>query len=212
MMVNVKICGITNLEDAEIAINFGADALGFNFVPGTPRFLEVQYAKEIMSSLSYFDQKIGVFADEERNRVEKISSELELKTIQLHGNETPQDCDYFVERGFRIIRALRVRDSSTINVVSEYKNCTILLDSFVRGKLGGTGEKFNWSLAKELTGRESIILSGGLNSSNVREALKEISPFGVDVCSGVEKKNPRKKDPELVKEFINNAKSVLNIG
>ena len=149
-MINVKICGITNIEDAEVAINFGADALGFNFVPGTPRFLEDQYAKEMIPSLSYFDEKIGVFADEKLNRVEKLSSELELKTIQFHGNETPQDCDYFLKKGFRIIRALRVKDSSTINVVSEYENCTILLDSFVRGRLGGTGKKFNWSLAKDL--------------------------------------------------------------
>tara|TARA_A100001037_G_scaffold306850_1_gene357121 strand:- start:18757 stop:19395 length:639 start_codon:yes stop_codon:yes gene_type:complete len=211
-MVQVKICGITNVEDAEIAINFGADALGFNFVPGTPRFLEDQYAKQIMSSLSFFDEKIGVFADEERNKVEKISSELELKTIQLHGNETPQDCNYFVERGFRVIRAIRVKDSSTINHVSEYENCIILLDSFVKGKLGGTGKKFNWSLVKDFTARKSIILSGGLNPSNVEEALKEVSPFGVDVCSGVERNNPRKKDSELVKKFIVNAKSVLNIG
>ena len=211
-MINVKICGITNIEDAEVAINFGADALGFNFVPGTPRFLEDQYAKEMIPSLSYFDEKIGVFADEKLNRVEKLSSELELKTIQFHGNETPQDCDYFLKKGFRIIRALRVKDSSTINVVSEYENCTILLDSFVRGRLGGTGKKFNWSLAKDLAVRKSIVLSGGLNPSNVQEALKEVSPFGVDVCSGVEKINPRKKDPELVKKFINNAKSELNIG
>ena len=144
--------------------------------------------------------------------MEKISSELELKTIQLHGNETPQDCNYFVERGFRVIRAIRVKDSSNINHVSEYENCIILLDSFVKGKLGGTGKKFNWSLVKDFTARKSIILSGGLNPSNVEEALKEVSPFGVDVCSGVERNNPRKKDSELVKKFIVNAKSVLNIG
>lgn len=211
-MVHVKICGITNVVDAEMAIDFGADALGFNFVPRTPRFLEDQYAKEIMSSLLSFNEKIGVFADEKRNRVEKLSSELGLKIIQFHGNETPQECAYFVDRGFRVIRALRVKDSSIISTVSEFENCTILLDSFVYGKLGGTGKKFDWTLAKSISERKSIILSGGLNPLNVKEAVMEVAPYGVDVSSGVEMVDRRRKDPELVRKFISNAKGVLSKG
>tara|TARA_B110000014_G_C19824589_1_gene427764 strand:- start:36 stop:674 length:639 start_codon:yes stop_codon:yes gene_type:complete len=211
-MVHVKICGITNVVDAEMAIDFGADALGFNFVPGTPRFLEDQYAKEIMSSLLSFNEKIGVFADAKRNRVEKLSSELGLKIIQFHGNETPQECAYFVDKGFRVIRALRVKDSRTISTVSEFENCTILLDSFVYGKLGGTGKKFDWSLVKSLSKRKPVILSGGLNPLNVKEAIMEIAPYGVDVSSGVEMEDRRRKDPELVRKFISNAKGVLSKG
>jgi len=211
-MVHVKICGITNVEDAQMAIELGADALGFNFVPGTPRFLEERYAKEIMSSLRSFREKIGVFADEKRRRVEKISSELGLEVIQFHGNESPQECEYFLGKGFRVIRALRVKDSSTISMVSEFQNCTILLDSFVRGKLGGTGKKFDWSLVRSLAERKSVILSGGLNPSNVKEAVMEISPFGVDVSSGVEREHPRRKDFELVRKFIRNAKDALSKG
>ena len=211
-MVHVKICGITNLEDAQMALELGADALGFNFVPGTPRFLEERYAKEIMSSLRSFREKIGVFADEKRRRVEKISSELGLEVIQFHGSESPQECEYFLDKGFRVIRALRVKNSSTVSTVSEFQNCTILLDSFVRGKLGGTGKKFDWSLAKSLAERKPVILSGGLNPSNVKEAVLEISPFGVDVSSGVEGEHPRKKDFELVRKFIRNAKDALSKG
>ena len=127
-------------------------------------------------------------------------------------NADYQPLSYFPLSTWTWKEALKAVFLERVNVVSEYENCTILLDSFVRGRLGGTGKKFNWSLAKDLAIRKSIVLSGGLNPSNVQEALKEVSPFGVDVCSGVEKNNPRKKDPELVKKFINNAKSELNIG
>ena len=209
-MIRVKICGVTTVEDAEFALDTGADALGLNFVPGTPRCLEVEQAREISESLPPFGTRVGVFVNEPPERVMEIACRVGLDAAQLHGDETPADCRWLIERGLRVIRALRVKGPETIAQIDAFPDCAILLDAYVKGALGGTGETFDWGLARQVAGARPIILSGGLKPENVVDAVRSVQPYGVDSSSGVEGAILARKDPERVLGFIQNARAAIS--
>src|SRR3954466_5307649 len=141
MTVRVKICGITNIEDALMSIEAGADALGFIFFRGSPRFIEANAAQAIIDRLPPFISKVGVFVDETQENIEKISGVAGLNAVQLHGTESP---DFCATLNLPVIKAFRVQDQSTLASLENYRVAAFLLDSYVPGQLGGTGAKFNW--------------------------------------------------------------------
>ncbi|MCX7871857.1 MAG: phosphoribosylanthranilate isomerase [Verrucomicrobiae bacterium] len=203
MPIKVKICGITNLEDALAAVEFGADALGFIFYPKSPRYITPDDAAKIRRIINPFVRVVGVFVDESYTFINSVDEQVNLDFIQLHGNESPELCRLFEEK---TIKAFRVKDSFPRERLMEYKNVIWLLDTFAPDTHGGTGTTFDWQIA--LRAKEfnpNIILSGGLTPENVADAVKMVKPIAVDVASGVESA-PGKKDREKLKRFIKNAK------
>ena len=199
-MVRIKICGITNIEDALGAVELGASALGFVFAP-SPRQLDPLMVKEITAKLPPWVSTVGVFVNEKPERLLQIVNQTGLDWVQLHGEESPEYCR---ELGLKIIKTVRIKDNSSLEKLSEYPVSGILLDTYDPAVLGGTGRNFNWDLAigaKKLG--KPVILAGGLNAENVVEAILKVKPYGVDVSSGVECK-PGKKDYEKMKKFIEN--------
>lgn len=199
-MVRVKICGITCKEDAEAAVRCGADAIGFVFAD-SPRKVTPVVVKDIISSLPPFIALVGVFVNEDEKEVRRIAKFCGLSTLQFHGDETPSYCSKFP----KAIKAFRIKDRGDIKKVREYNACAWLLDTYQEGKSGGTGKTFDWSIASELAKEGRVILSGGLTPENVTEAIRVVSPYAVDVSSGVEE-YPGKKDHKKIEEFIRNAK------
>ncbi|HEY5232949.1 MAG TPA: phosphoribosylanthranilate isomerase [Verrucomicrobiae bacterium] len=205
MSVKVKICGITNLADAQAAVEAGADALGFNFYEKSPRFILLETAPEIAKQIPPFVMRVGVFVDAEPDFVLRAIGEVGLTMLQFHGDERPEFCTQF---GLMSMKAFRIRDAESLKKIPDYLTDAYLLDAFSSTTLGGTGEKFNWDLAvaAQKFGKP-IFLAGGLTPENVAEAVKKVQPVGVDVSSGVESA-PGKKDHAKVKAFIAAAKSV----
>lgn len=201
MKVKVKICGITNLEDAKAAADAGADMLGFVFYEKSPRYITPEKAEEIISNLPAEVERIALFVNETKEHVKNILKTIkEIGILQFHGDETPEYCNSFNKR---IIKAIRLKNISSAKQLEGYNVNFFLLDSFVEGVYGGSGRSFDWSIAKEVKKMYNvpIILSGGLNCENVKEAIEKVRPYAVDVSSGVEV-SPGKKDVELVKKFI----------
>jgi phosphoribosylanthranilate isomerase len=203
MSVRVKICGVTNLEDALLCAEAGADAVGFNFWPGSKRRLEPAEAAAIAQALPPAVWKVGVFVNAERPAIERILDSIELDAVQLHGDESTASC-----RGFpvKVIKALRVREGgeSIGEIAERYAVDYILLDADAGTDYGGSGKSFDWRRAAGVApGR--LFLAGGLGPDNVAEAVRLVRPYAVDTASGVESR-PGKKDPRKVKEFIHNAK------
>lgn len=203
-MVKVKICGITNPEDAEAAVDYGADALGFIFVKSSPRYILPEQAAAIIRVLPPFITAVGVFADEAPATVEKIISETGINLVQLHGSEPPDACSF----SRRVIKAIRVRTLHNLEPLVGFKDkvAAFLLDTYDENLLGGTGHVFNWDIAVEAKRFGRIILAGGLTHANIGEAVKRVRPYAVDVSSGVEKSKGR-KDHKKLKLFIETAKS-----
>ena len=201
-MVKVKICGITNLEDAVAAVEYGADALGFVFVP-SPREVTVEQVSYIVASLPPFIIKVGVFVDEKLERIKEAIEVCGLDLVQLHGSESPEFCGALSPR---VIKGFRVKDESILSVLPRYKVGAYLLDSFDMEKRGGTGKTFNWDIARKAAEERRIILAGGLTPDIVRQAIEKAKPYAVDVSSGVES-GPGKKDKEKIRAFIAAAKS-----
>ena len=203
MMVRVKICGITSLRDALAAVEAGADALGFMFYEESPRAVSVRQAREIIRRLPPFVSKVGVFVNATAAQVKRIARECELDTLQFHGQETPDYCARF---SLPVIKAFRIRDAASVRELPAYPVAAWLLDSFVPGRLGGTGAKFNWDLAvlARQAGRP-VILAGGLTPANVAKAVRRVRPYAVDVSSGVETA-PGVKDADKMRAFIRKAK------
>lgn len=204
MSVKVKICGITNLEDALAAVEAGADALGFVFADSSPRKVSPEAAAAIIRELPPFVSKVGVFVNAKEETMLTTSAQIGLDTLQLHGDEPPAP---WLSCTLKTIKAFRMRDADSLRVLSGYETSAWLLDSFVPDKPGGTGATFNWDLAiaaKKL-GRP-IILAGGLTPGNVADAVRKVQPFAVDVSSGVES-SPGRKDHTLVRRFIAAAKA-----
>ena len=203
-MTRVKICGITNIDDALLAVEYGADSLGFVFAK-SPRQITAQAARKIIEKLPPFIGKIGVFVNEPPSNVQRVARECGLTAIQLHGEEIPEFCVSL--HPLTMIKAIRVKDEKDIKILSAYSFVTAyLLDSYTADKKGGTGKKFDWKLAllaKKFN--KPIILSGGLGPDNVAEAVKIVKPYAVDVSSGVESK-PGRKDKNKLKKFIEKAK------
>jgi len=204
MKTKVKICGITNLDDALVAVESGADLLGFVFYKKSKRFIRVDKAKEIIKKLPKTILKVGVFVNEDIKKVKEIVKLLKLDFVQLHGDE---DEVYLKKlKGARIIKAIRVKNKTSLSGL-EGLNCDLFLfDTFKNESFGGTGKSFDWSLAKEIKLiKKPYVISGGLTTQSVDKAVKTFIPFAVDVSSGVEK-SPGNKNATLMKEFIANAK------
>jgi phosphoribosylanthranilate isomerase len=204
MKTRVKICGITNLADAQAAVEAGADALGFNFYEKSPRYVSLKTAATISKQLPPFVMRVGVFVDEEPDFVLRAIGEAGLTMLQFHGDEPPEFCTQF---GLMSMKAFRIRDAESLKKIPDYLTDAYLLDAFSSTAPGGTGEKFNWDLAVEAQKfGKPIFLAGGLTPENVAEAVKKVQPVGVDVSSGVESA-PGKKDHAKVKAFIAAAKA-----
>lgn len=205
-MVRVKICGITSVQDALIAVRAGADALGFVFYPPSPRFIEPLKVRAIGAALPPFVARVGLFVNAERGEIERTAAEAGVDMIQLHGDERPA----FVSslRGLRIIKAVRVQSESDLKVLALYRVDAYLLDTYVPGQPGGTGRSFDWTIARRAALEGPVIVAGGLTPENVEEAVRTARPYAVDVSSGVEAE-PGVKDKEKVREFIRRAKSVV---
>jgi phosphoribosylanthranilate isomerase len=203
-MVRVKICGITSVEDALQAAQAGADALGFVFYERSPRNLDPLRAANIISNLPPFVQAVGLFVNADAGFVNDTADCCRLDLVQLHGDEPPEYCEQIRRR---VIKAFRVRDASSLAPVRDYRVAGILLDAYSPAAFGGTGLSFNWELAGIAKEYGAVILAGGLDLDNVREAVERVAPYAVDVSSGVES-SPGKKDPEKVREFIKRAKGI----
>lgn len=202
--VRVKICGITCLEDARMAVAAGADALGFMFHPGSPRYLSPEAAGAIARALPPFVARVGVFVNAPAERIRATVEAAGLDTIQLHGDEPPEVCAAFP--AVRVIKAFRVEGPAVLDRVQAYAAWTWLLDTHVSGTWGGTGKTFNWDLAREAVLRGgTVLLAGGLHPGNVGSAVRTVGPYGVDVSSGVEL-SPGHKDADRVRAFVAAAK------
>jgi len=201
-MVRVKFCGFTNLADALAASRLGIHAIGFIFVKNSPRYIEPEKTAEITSQLAPFILRVGVFCNTDISRIEEIASVCNLDIIQLHGDESSSFCKKIKEK-FRCIKVLKIKDKKSLDVITEYNFVdAILLDTYKEDMAGGTGETFNWDIAREARKFDvPIILSGGINPDNVKQAIKEVNPYAVDVSSGIEK-SPGVKDHELMARFI----------
>jgi phosphoribosylanthranilate isomerase len=204
-MIKVKICGLTNLADAQAAVAAGADLVGFVFYEPSPRYLPIEQAAEICRELPPHVVRTGVFVDPSADTVMRAVAECGLNLLQFHGAETPEFC-----RGFGVMsmKAFRVRDAQSLARVREYATDAWLLDAWMAGQPGGTGATFNWDLAREACrwGRP-VFLAGGLTPENVAAAVRQVQPYGVDVSSGVETV-PGRKDHARVRAFIEAAKTV----
>jgi phosphoribosylanthranilate isomerase len=199
MPVQVKICGITNLADGLAAAQAGADALGFVFYEPSPRSVSFETAAQIIRQLPPLLVKVGVFVNAPEEQVWRAVRECGLSLLQFHGDETP---DYCLQFGLLSMKAFRIRDAASLQALTAYPTDAWLLDAYTPGRLGGTGEPFNWDLAIEARklGRP-IFLAGGLTPETVGEAVRRVRPYGVDVSSGVEAV-PGKKDLAKVRAFI----------
>jgi phosphoribosylanthranilate isomerase len=208
-MVRIKICGITNEKDALWAVNMGADYIGFNFYKNSPRKVSPKLAAQIIGKLPSFTQAVGVFVNEEMRVVKRIAEKCELSLVQLHGEETPEYCQEIRVQSSRlkIIKTFKMKDKGNLEQIEKYHVDYYLLDSYVPGIEGGSGEIFNWDLAVEAKQfGKPIFLAGGLTPDNVTLAIEKVNPYGVDVASGVERTSPR-KDYELMHEFISRVRS-----
>lgn len=199
--VRVKICGVTRLEDALRAVALGADALGFNFWPGSRRFLAPAAAREIVRRLPPLVTAVGVFVDPSRDEVLRAVADSGVQVAQLHGDEPPALC---AALPFPVVKALRVRDAASLEALRQYEVAGFLLDSDSSG-YGGSGATFDWSLAAAAAAARPVILAGGLRPDNVAGAVRAVRPWAVDVASGVESA-PGVKDAELMRRFIEAAK------
>jgi phosphoribosylanthranilate isomerase len=190
-MTEVKICGLTTVDDALRCVSLGADALGLNFWPGSPRRVDVQTARRIVDALGDRVDMVGVFVDFELPQIRQIRDETGIQWVQLHGEESPELVEALLPHAYK---AIAVKDGSVVELARRYPGEHLLLDASVPGMPGGTGRTFDWSIA------------GGLTQQNVAEAVRIVKPFRVDVASGVES-TPGRKDPALVAAFVEAAKS-----
>lgn len=192
----IKICGITRLKDALLAVDLGADALGFIFAE-SPRKADPHVVRSIVSSLPPFVDAVGVFVDEDRETVRETAALCGLDRVQLHGNESP---DYCRSLGLKALKVIRVKDETSIASMVDYRGAVqgFLLDTYLKGLPGGTGKTFNWELALQAKTHGPVILSGGLGPDNISKAVEAVKPYGIDVSSGVEA-SPGIKDPDKLK-------------
>lgn len=202
-MTKIKICGITEVDDALHAVACGADALGFVFYERSPRAVTSKRAQAIIAELPPFVTVVGLFVNEDPLNVRLIADHCGLDVIQYHGDESPEMVRMAPRRS---IRALRVRESETLDDIDHYPASGLLLDAWVSGTYGGTGVLCNWETAAGIAKKRSVILAGGLTPDNVADAIKVVHPYGVDVSSGVES-SPGRKDRSKVAAFIRIAKS-----
>jgi phosphoribosylanthranilate isomerase len=201
-MVRVKICGITNREDALYAADCGADALGFVFYAGSPRCVTPETVTAICAELPPFVSRVGLFVNETSARIAALAGQCGLDVVQLHGDEAPEAC---AAPPLRVIKALRLRDAESLVGHERYRVSALLLDAWVAESFGGTGQCCDWTLAEPVARLRPVILAGGLTPENVGVAIRQVRPYAVDVSSGVEMA-PGRKNPRKVAQFIRLAK------
>ncbi len=204
--MRVKVCGITSYEDAAMALDQGVDALGFNFFPPSPRYIRPADARLIIRRIPPLAVTVGLFVNvAEPDMVSEIAHAAGVQVLQLHGDETPEYCARLAD--WPVVKALRIGESGIPHNTQSYPVQAFLLDARDEALFGGTGKSFDWSLAKGIKRIRPIILAGGLRPDNVREAIRVVEPYGVDVCSGVETA-PGKKDAGKLLEFMNEVRNV----
>lgn len=199
-MTRVKICGITNSEDALRAASLGAWAVGFIFYKKSPRCIGPYKARKIIERLPPFVTPVGVFVNQREGAVKEILEFCGITTVQFHGEESPSLCQRFSK--FKVIKTFRVDKKIDVSALKKFEVSAFLFDTYQEETPGGTGKTFDWSWIKgtKSLGRP-VILSGGLHSNNVNEAIEEVRPYAVDVCSGVEQ-SPGKKSERSLKELF----------
>ncbi|MEP7051581.1 MAG: phosphoribosylanthranilate isomerase [Pseudomonadota bacterium] len=201
-MTYVKICGITSVTDAVMVAAAGADALGLNFVPSSKRVIDVATAAHIADAVGGRLELVAVVADRSAGELEELRETTGIRWLQLHGHESPEDLQLLLPQAYKAVAIATAADAAR---AQDYGGTRLLVDakSKIPGQLGGTGERFDWSLAMPLAARRDVIVAGGLDPNNVGEAVRALLPFGVDVASGVEQPgNPRQKDQTRVQAFI----------
>ncbi len=202
-MVEVKICGLTTADDALRCIEAGADAIGLNFWPGSPRCVDVSTARAIVQLVGDRAEMVGVFVDFTLEQISQTLEETGIVWAQLHGEEPPELVAALLPNAYK---AIGVKDGSVIELARSYPGEALLLDASVPGMQGGTGRTFDWNIAATVARERKLTLAGGLTPTNVDAAVRVVRPFRVDVASGVESA-PGIKDPELVRRFIERAKA-----
>jgi len=205
-MTYVKICGITSVRDAIWAVEAGADALGLNFVPASKRVIDTATAAHISDAVGSRVELVAVVANRSVPELEELRSATGIRWLQLHGSEAPEELDLLLPEAYKAVGIASRADAAH---ASEFGGARLLVDAKIAGELGGTGQRFDWSLVVPLAARRDLIVAGGLSPGNVGEAVRVLHPFGVDVASGVEQRNnPREKDPALVAAFIDAVRAV----
>lgn len=200
-MTKIKICGLTNLEDARAAVKFGADALGFIFTKKSPRQVSPEKVSEIICTLPPFITYVGLFVNESPVKVKEIAEKCRLDALQFHGEESPEYCRQFDRK---VIKVFRIKNEDSFKMIAQYQEVdAYLMDAYKEGVPGGTGEVVNWDLVVQAAVKfdKPLILAGGLTLDNVAEAVDKVKPYAVDVSSGIEKE-PGKKDHKKMEEFI----------
>ena len=200
LIVKVKICGLTNYLDAAAAVDLGADLLGFNFYPESPRFITPEQAAQIINKLPAFIHVAGVFVNASLDQIKEAISECNLDWVQLHGDESPEFCESLLSINVRTIKAIRVKKQADIKKAESFFTDAVLLDAFDPKKYGGTGLTFDWNIIGHISKR--IFLAGGINPDNVASAV-ELGVYGIDVCSGIEAR-PGKKDHRKMRKLFEN--------
>jgi len=195
--MKIKICGITRVEDAQLCVKHGVDAIGFIFYPKSKRYISPEDAKNIAASLPIFTHKIGVFVDEDINEVNRIAKLVGLSGVQLHGNES---VEYISQISHPVIKSFGIDESFDFSLIESYINCTPLLDVKDTEQYGGTGRSFNWELIPDGV-RNKALIAGGVSINNINEINKKINPYGVDLSSSVEV-SPGIKDSNKIIEVL----------
>ncbi len=199
--MKVEVCGITNYRDASMALSLGADALGFNFYPSSPRYIDTDSARRIIRRLPLFVTTVGVYVDaSDLDEVDRSGRHARVEVLQLHGNETAEYCRKLA--GWKLIKALHIGKGFPPSELEKYPVSAFLLDTRDRELYGGTGKAFDWKLARKIRTSHPLILAGGLCAENVAEAIRTVRPYAVDVCSGVESA-PGNKDRRKLAAFMN---------
>jgi phosphoribosylanthranilate isomerase len=198
--MKVKVCGITNYEDAVLALDAGVDALGFNFFPRSPRYISPMAVRRIIERLPPLIVNVGLFVNTPPEDVAEMARVAGVQVLQLHGDESPEYCRKLWD--WPLIKAVRIGSSPIESDLQEYAVGAFLLDSKDDLRFGGTGKSFEWSRALEIKNLRPVILAGGLRPENVQEAIRTVIPYAVDVCSGVEEL-PGKKNAAKLREFMN---------
>lgn len=195
--MKVKICGITNLDDAKLSYELGADAIGFIFYEKSKRYIELEKAKEIIRQIPAFVLKVGVFVNESTDKINNIAKDVKLNLIQLHGNESPE---IISDIDLPVIKVFRVSENFDYSIIMQYNNCSFLLDTYNKNEFGGTGQQFNWkNIPSEI--KSEIILAGGISEKNIDLMYEEIKPYAVDISSSIENE-PGKKDHKKLRQLF----------
>ena len=200
LITKVKICGLTNYDDAVAAMDMGADLLGFNFYPVSPRYITPEQATDIINKLPGFIDTVGVFVNASIEHIHETNAVCQLDWVQLHGDEEPDFCRALLSHNVKTMKAIRVKNQADIERADSFFTDAVLLDAFNPDKYGGTGLTFDWNVIGHISKR--VFLAGGINPDNAAEAVR-LGVYGIDVCSGVES-GPGKKDHRKMKKLFEN--------